>query len=389
MQEELRSHRQFERGFEAIGWTLAAGLGAYTWIQAGSILADRLLALFLISGLFGVFSFVYHRLMPTTSSGPLRYAAEDKAVLVSLTLLLLLTAYFYELIDVPAPLFFLYLLPLLGGATILHEKIVLFEAVLSAMALVFLRASYRPGGEWLDLTFIVLLLIFAAAAVTLVLLTRMLRKAFRRTTDLSRELSVRLDQMQALCVLVRQVEFFPQFDTLMRHIVEITANALGAEKCGLFLYDPRRDALILQGQAAGSDAHERELLSIGRNAAAFREVFDSGRPRLSRLADDAPEPEGLIGFGGIKNLMAVPLKAPRGQVGVIYTANRREGDFKPADVGYFELLAGFIATLVDSSDSYRKMTVERENAEHLAKLLVGRELKMRELKEKLRDHGVV
>ena len=384
MQEELRRHRQFESGFEAIGWTLAAGLALLTWIRTGSILPDRLWVLFLISGLFGVFSIVYHRLMPTESSGRLRYVAEDKALLVSLTMLLLLTAYFYAMIEVPAPLLFLYLLPLLGGATILHEKIVLFEAVLSAMALVFLRAGYHPGGEWFDLTFVVLLLIFTAAAATLVFLTRMLRKAFRRTADLSRELSTRLDQMQALCVLVRQIEFFPQFDTLMKRIVEIAANALDAEKCGLFLYEPRRDALVLQGESMGSDEHERELLSIDRNIAVFREVFDSGRPRLSRLADGASGFDGLIGVGGIKDLMAVPLKATRGPVGVIYTANRRAGDFEPVDVSYFELLAGFIAALVDSSDSYRKMTIERKNAEHLAKLLVGRELKMRELKEKLR-----
>ncbi len=389
MQEELRRHRQFESGFEAIGWTLAAGLALLTWIRTGSILPDRLWLLFLISGLFGVFSLVYHRLMPTESSGRLRYVAEDKALLVSLTMLLLLTAYFYVMIEVPAPLLFLYLLPLLGGATILHEKIVLFEAVLSAMALVFLRAGYHPGGGWFDLTFVVLLLIFTAAAATLVFLTRMLRKAFRRTADLSRELSTRLDQMQALCVLVRQIEFFPQFDTLMKRIVEISANALGAEKCGLFLYEPRSDALVLQGEAMGSDEHECELLSIGRNIAVFREVFDSGRPRLSRLADGAAGFGGLIGVGGIKDMIAVPLKAPRGPVGVIYTANRRGGDFEPADVSYFELLAGFIAALVDSSDSYRKMTIERKNAEHLAKLLVGRELKMRELKEKLRGGEAV
>lgn len=385
MSEEALT-RQLDRNAALVGWCLASALAALTWFGWEATLGTQRAWLAAVAAGLFVGTWILHAVLPAASRAGLVYAPEDKALAASLLQITAISAWLFLRVEpLPAaPL--LYALPIAAATMVLHPRVVLAETVFSVAALGFLKAAAWTAGPPFDAVFAVEIGIFAAYGFAMAVLAGKLRQTLRRAGQLTDELSKRLDQMQVVGVLVRQVEFFTQFDTLLDRTAEIVAGAFDAERYGTFLFDPDRpERIALRGQSYGFGPSERELLSVESNLEAFLEVAKDRRARIFSSEEMQGRYGVLSGQARIFNMMAVPLKARRGVIGVAFVANKRRGGFGEDDLSYFEMLAGYISTLVDSAELFQRVVNEQRTVEKMARLMVGRELRMRELKQQGRN----
>lgn len=372
-------------GFEVAGWFLALLLGSLIYFLPLAAVPGRQPKLMAVVVALAVANLLLHRAMPESSEGPIRYGREDKALIVSLTMVLLLTGFFYVIPESSDTLTYLYLVPLFASTLVLHENVVLSEALFSLLAMVFLHAASWMSGPFLDGEFSLRLVIFATASACLVIVTRSLRQAFGRAERLSGELSIRLDQLQVINMLVRQGEYTTQLDRLATRTGGIIADAIDAERYAIFVLDGDGKELRRVGEGANSDLYDRDLMSVDGNLQLLRGVLETGAPRIFD-----GEPGGIERFVGnarIRDMLVMPLKVREASIGVFCLLNRRSGRFAADDVHYCELLTGFAATLLNAALLFQRTLDERQTVERMAKLMVGREIKMRELKGRIKDSG--
>lgn len=377
---------RFGPGFEAAGWLLTILLGSLSFLLPEAAAPGRQAALAVVVAILAATNYVMHRVVPDSSDGPIRFVKEDKALAVSLMTVLLLSVYLYLLPEATPSLSYLYLIPLFASTLVLHEHVVLSEAAFSLVAMLFLRAvEWVSGPFWQD-DLALRVVVFAAAAACLVTVTRALRLAFSRADRLSAELSVRLDQIQVINMLVRQSEYTSQIDMLASRTGGIIADAIDAERHVIFVLEPDGTSLRAVGEGGGTDFYDRELMSVEENLQILRGVLETGASRV--FGEEPGGVEKFVGNARIRSMLAVPLRVRDASVGLLCLVNRRSGAFRDEDVHYCELLAGFFATLLNAALLFQRTLEERKTVERMAKLMVGREIKMRELKSKIKDDDV-
>jgi len=370
---------RFGLGLEAAGWFMALLLGALAFLLPQAAGADRQPKLLAVVATLAIANLLLHRVMPDASDGPIRFAREDKALVVSLAMVLLLTGYLFILPESAGALAYLYLIPLFASTLVLHEHVVLAEAVFSLLAMLFLRASAWIRGPFWEGDFALRIMVFAAASICLVLVTRALRLAFVRADRLSGELSIRLDQLQVINTLVRQSEYTTQIGRLAARTGSIVADAVDAERHALFVIGPDGKRLTRVGEGAGEDFYDDDLMSVEENLQILRGVLETGTPRV--FAEGPDGVDRFVGNAHIRNMLAMPLRVRDASIGVLCLVNRRASSgFSEEDVNYCGLLAGFVATLLNAALLFDRTVEERKTVERMAKLMVGREIRMRELK---------
>jgi hypothetical protein len=375
--------RRFSYGFEVAGWLLTLLLGAFAFLLPEAATPGRLAWLVPIVAVMALANLLLHRVMPDSSEGPIRFAKEDKALVVSLAMVTLLSAYLFVLPEAAASLSYLYLIPLFASTLVLHENVVLSEAAFSLLAMLFLRAAEWLGGPFWQAEFALRFVIFGIASLCLYVVTRALRQAFASADRLSGELSRRLDQLQVINTLVRQSEYTAQIDRLATRAGGIIADAIDTERHAVFVVDKDGRGLRRVGDDAGFDHEDRELMAVEENLQVLRGVLETGVPRVFGDADGGVD--RFIGNARIRNMLVVPLRVRDASIGLLCLVNRRSNRFAEEDVNYCELLAGFVATLLNAALLFQRTLDERKNVERMARLMVGREIKMRELKGRIKE----
>ena len=378
---------RFSYGFEAAGWLLTLLLGALIFLLSEADAPGRMPKLIVVVALLAVANILLHRVMPATSEGPIRFIKEDKALVVSLSMVFLLSAYLYVLPEAAGALAYLYLIPLFASTLVLHENVVLAEAFFSLLAMLFLHAAAWVRGPFWNGGFVLQLVIFATASVCLVIVTRVLRQGFNRADRLSGELSRRLDQIQVINMLVRQSEYTTQIDRLASRTGEIIADAVDSERHAIFVLEREGAGLRRVGEDGGADLFDRELMSVDENLLVLRGVLETGTSHV--FGGEAGGVDRFVGNSRIRNMLVVPLRVRDVPIGLLCLVNRRQESFSGADVNYCELLAGFVATMLNAALLFQKTLEERQTVERMAKLMVGREIKMRELKGRIKEPGEV
>lgn len=375
---------RFSYVFEASGWLLTLLLGFLVFLLPQAAAPGRQMKLMVAVTLLAVANVLFHRVMPEASEGPIRFLKEDKALLVSLTTVLLLSAYLYVVPEASGTLAYLYFMPLFASTLALQEKVVFSEAVFSMLAMMFLYAAAWNRGPFWQGDFVLRLVIFATVAVCLAVVTRILRQAFSRADRLSGELSLRLDQLQVINMLVRQSEFTSQIDRLASRTGEIIADAVDSERHAVFVLDGA--GLRRVGEGVGSDIYDRGLMSVEENLQVLRGVLETGVPRV--FGEEPGGVDRFIGNARIRNMLVVPLRVREASIGLLCLVNLRKDRFGDDLVHYCELLAGFVATLMNAALLFQKTVEERKTVERMAGLMVGREVKMRELKGRIKTADV-
>lgn len=376
---------RFERWLEATHWLLAVGFSWLTWRLAGQVDPEQIRVLYIIGASFAACAVIYYRLAPASSERILKYEPEDKVLVASISMFALMTAYMYLAGQHHESLVFLYLLPILISTMLLDEKIIVAEAALAVLSATFLHGAMSVSGGFFQTGFIIRLSVFFGVSLMLVFLTGELRKRTERADSLVKDLSIRLDQLQVVSIIVRQIEVFSKLDTLLQRLTEIVASALGSEICGIYLPEDGQGTLRLRGECCGLNSSQLDVLRDEKSLNVFRDVHKSGS---SRRLPDGPESEkdALLEALHSRNMLITPLRVRAGSIGVLFVANKREGDFNKTESEFMEMLGGYVATLIDSSMMFKTVLAERQTADRMTKLLVGRELKMKELKQKLMEN---
>jgi nitrate/nitrite-specific signal transduction histidine kinase len=136
------------------------------------------------------------------------------------------------------------------------------------------------------------------------------------------------------------------FGEVVRIVVEIVINLIGAEKLGVFLFDEETERLECVAHE-GLTENERRSIIVGQGlqgkVAALGESYYLRDETKQRTAEKEDEP-----------LACIPLKIRDRLIGVIsiYRLLRQKDGFTSIDFKLFDLLAGHAATALYSSRLY-------------------------------------
>jgi putative methionine-R-sulfoxide reductase with GAF domain len=374
---QAERHDNYASWTEVTYWLLAAFL---IWYAHGVLAPVRtsVVVLYVLAVALGVVTSAAFRIMPhEITVGRFRYQAEDKFLSASLLVVVILTAYVFLAYGAAADLEYLYFVPIVLSALMLNEKIILAETSFALVAVTFLQVAYGYLGLATG-HFAVRAAVLAIAGLISFKLTVELRERTDQSNKLLTELSRRLDQIQAVSVIVHQVEFFSHLDTLLQRIVESLAGVFGVERVGIFLR--AEGGIKLEASYCTDCVNAQSGLEVSEGQGLFRATLDSGEGSLVRATQ--AEQGGFKAFA-VREMLIIPLRAHDKNIGVAFVANKIHGQFADSDLDFLGMLGGYIAALVDSSQSFQAVSAEREKAERMLKLMVGREIRMRELKNKL------
>jgi hypothetical protein len=377
---QVEHHDNYARWAEIIYWSLTVFLVGYTYYVLADSGRRPVVALYVLAASLGVVTSLAFRLMPhEINIGRFQYQAEDKFLSASLLVVILLTVYVFLAEGAAADLEYLYFVPIVLSALLLNEKVILAETSFALIAVTFLEAAHGPLMSLATGPFAIRVVVLAVAGLISFKLATELRQRADQATGLVAELSRRLDQIQAVSVIVRQVEFFSHLGTLLQRVIESLAGVFGVERVGIFLRDDR-GGLRLAASYCADCVNAKSGLEVHEGQGLFQGVLESGQGCLVR-ADEA-EKSGFRAFA-VREMMIVPLRAHDKTIGAAFVANKALGQFAASDLDFLGVLGGYVAALVDSAQSFQVVSEEREKAERMLKLMVSREIRMRELKNKI------
>ena len=150
-----------------------------------------------------------------------------------------------------------------------------------------------------------------------------------------------------------------ELEDLCRLVISKCGEALHAEGVGILLLDPKTQELFFPYVANEDPAVAARLrqMRFAADRGIAGEVLRSGRPlrvddvrRDERFFSGADQKSGTT----TRNLIAAPLRAEHGSIGVIQAVNRRgsvEGGpgFSDDDLAFLEALSGSIAIAIDNA----------------------------------------
>ncbi len=174
------------------------------------------------------------------------------------------------------------------------------------------------------------------------------------------ELKHRLRHAELQLEVSRRMAEQESLDAVLQTLVEITTNAVGAERGSLFLNDP--DTHELYSRVAQGN-YQREI-RILNNSGIAGYVFTTGKeliiqdayadPRFNRSVD---EQTGFV----TKSILCIPIRAEKGGIiGVAQTLNKKKGRFTPHDLALFQTLIGQGTLALQSAQYIERMNQRRQ-----------------------------
>jgi adenylate cyclase len=169
----------------------------------------------------------------------------------------------------------------------------------------------------------------------------------------------RVRELELLVNLSRQVAEIDTLEDLLLAIVSVTAEATGADRGTLFLYDERTGELYSR-VAQGSRLQEIRILASEGIAGA---VFTAGVGEI--VADAYKDPrfdrsvDANTGYT-TRNLMCAPIRIKGGVIGVLQMLNRKRGGFTKTDLRLLEAVTAQTAATLRSMQIVEQMKTSRE-----------------------------
>ena len=161
------------------------------------------------------------------------------------------------------------------------------------------------------------------------------------------EVETENNMLANLYVASYQLHSTLDFNEVLRIVIEIVINLIGAEKFALFLMDDRTNELV---PVASEGMSSEELPKVKTGEGTIGGVAKKGESHF--LADMAAASTGKI---DVRNpAVCIPLKIKEHVIGVIsiYSLFAQKDSFSNIDYELFNLLAGHAATAIFSSRLY-------------------------------------
>ena len=165
---------------------------------------------------------------------------------------------------------------------------------------------------------------------------------------------------------------------------QMVAQALGAEKVDVFLYEAASDSLVAMGTSDTPMGRQQHATGLNRmplaNGGPGVTVYQTGRPYTTGQADRDPEQlKGVVHGLGVRSEMDFALDVAGQRRGVVQCCSRRTDAYSEADLRFFAAVSRWIGMVTHRAELVEQMTaaaVERgrhDATEELISLLTPRQ----------------
>ena len=156
-----------------------------------------------------------------------------------------------------------------------------------------------------------------------------------------------------------EVELSPTLDRAS----SLVAEAMGAEKADVFLYEAEKDTLVALGTSDTPLGRKQHALGLDRfplaNAGPLTQVFNTGVSYRTGHAElDPSQPPGVVNALGVRSQVDVALTVNDERRGVLAIVSTQPDKFSERDQRFVEAVAGWIALLIHRSELIEQRTRE-------------------------------
>jgi DNA-binding CsgD family transcriptional regulator len=167
-----------------------------------------------------------------------------------------------------------------------------------------------------------------------------------------------LQTLQRLLAIVT-----PTLRPTLNEASALVAEALGAEKVDVFLYQAGTDSLVALGISDTPLSRKEHQLGLDRfpraNGGPVMRVFETGTSYRTGRADQDPEqPRGVVEAMGVRSEIDVPLTVNGERRGVLGVASTQPDQFQEADLHFCEGVAQWIGLLTHRSELVEQIARE-------------------------------
>lgn len=194
----------------------------------------------------------------------------------------------------------------------------------------------------------------------------------RFLTELSQFVDVRFKELYALLQLTRDINMGLLLDEVLEKAYAMLQPILPYDRLSVALIDD--DGLVVRARWAKSNQPEI-LLPRGyrgwlRNS-SLKDIISTGAPRIINdlpaylKAHPGSDATRLMVAEGIRSSLTCPLISMGKPIGFMFFSSRSVDTYKHVHVEIFKLIAGHLSIVVEKSDLYQRVLLEKEKSERL------------------------
>ncbi len=171
----------------------------------------------------------------------------------------------------------------------------------------------------------------------------------------------------------------PEARPALTEAATLVAEAVGADKVDIFLYQANIDSLVAMGTSATPMGRRQHELGLDRlplaNGGRSAGVFRTGEPYATGRADEDPEElRGVVEGLGVRSIVNYPLEVAGERRGVLQVDSATPDFFTEGDRAFLAAVASWIglvmhrAELVEQASAAAVERGRREVAEEIARI---------------------
>jgi adenylate cyclase len=196
-----------------------------------------------------------------------------------------------------------------------------------------------------------------------------------------------LAKLTALLDVTKKISEILELNLLLGRIMEITTEAIDADRGSLFLNDHETDELfsrVVQGESISE-------IRLSNQSGIAGSVFATGKPIIindaysdKRFNKEVDKMAGYI----TKNILCAPIRTRNNEIiGIIQLLNKKEGDFNDDDLSLLEAITTQASAALQNAQLYDRMQKAEKDESQLLEIAasISSELQLKPLLAKIME----